>query len=98
MRISRIALKSLIIIITLIWPFYQDYGQSRPTPPAKQPVQNGVYAVTKYRLNNTDMPLSMQDTSRWQDLIFEDGLGSVRSSDTLFRQRYNRGYFAYGLD
>jgi hypothetical protein len=25
-------------------------------------------------------------------------LGSVKSTDTLFRKRYNRGYFAYGLD
>lgn len=98
MRVTRIVLKSLIIIVSLIWPFYQDYGMSRPTPKAKQPVPNGVYAVTKYRLNKTEVPLSAQDTLRWQDLIFEDGLGSVQSNDTLFRQRYNRGYFIYGLD
>jgi hypothetical protein len=98
MRITRIALKSLVVILVLVWPFYQDYAQYGTDKPDKQPVKNGVYAVTKFRLNKQDMPLSTLDSLRWQDLILEDGLGSVKSADTNFRIRYNRGYFAYGLD
>jgi hypothetical protein len=98
MRTTRIVLKCVFIAVVLVYPFYQDYQNSKTPPVAKQPVKNGVYAVTRYRLNNTDLPLSTLDTLRWQDLIFEDGIGSVRSNDTLFRRRYNRGYFAYGLD
>lgn len=44
------------------------------------------------------MPVSSAFMLRWQDLIFKNGVGSVKSNDTLFRRRYNRGYFAYGLD
>lgn len=38
------------------------------------------------------------DSLRWKDLIFENGLGSIVSNDTLFRHRYNRAYFSYELD
>jgi hypothetical protein len=98
MRVSRIVLKSLIVILALVIPFYQSYSEAASEPPVKRAVKNGVYAVTTYRLANRDIPLSILDTIRWQDLIFEDGLGSVRSNDTLFRRRYNRGYFSYSLD
>ena len=99
MRISRIVLKSLIIIVALLLPFYQSYGAYRLSlSTIKQPVKNGIYAVTEYRINQKELPLSMLDTIRWQDLIFEDGLGSVKSKDTIFRQRYNRGYFSYSSD
>jgi hypothetical protein len=98
MRITRIVLKCLMVVIAIIMPLYQNYGRANDHQVAKQPVKNGVYAVTSYRLNKQEIPLSLTDTLRWQDLIFEDGYGSVRSNDTLFRQRYNRGYFAYGID
>src|SRR6202012_4686973 len=98
MRVSRIVLKCLIVVVALVMPLYQSYSQFTSNTVAKQPVKNGVYEVTKYRLNNQDLPFSIADTLLWQDLIFEDGAGSVRSNDTIFRRRYNRGYFAYGLD
>jgi hypothetical protein len=98
MRITRVVLKCLIIVVAAIMPFYQSYSRSTSNTVAKQPVKNGVYAVTRYRLNNQDIPFSPLDTLRWQDLIFDDGVGTVKSNDTLFRQRYKRGYFIYGLD
>jgi hypothetical protein len=98
MKVSRIALKSLIILLALVLPFYESYSQYLSPAANRQPVKNGVYAVTTYRLNNKELPLSILDTIRWQDLVFEDGLGSVKSGDTVFRQRYKRGYFTYGVD
>ena len=98
MRVSRIILKCIIIGVGLIFPFYQSFSQSGQYNSKTEPVKNGVYAVARYSLNNRDIPLSKLDTVRWQDLIFEDGLGSIASNDTLFRQRYKRGYFSYELD
>jgi hypothetical protein len=98
MRISRVVLKCIIIAVGLIFPFYQSYTQTRPSNSKTQPVKNGVYAVVQYRLNNKDIPLSTLDTLRWRDLIFENGLGSIGTNDTLFRHRYNRAYFSYELD
>jgi hypothetical protein len=35
----------------------------------------------------------------WKDFIFDKGgMGSINTLDTLFRQRYNRGYFVYQPD
>jgi hypothetical protein len=98
MRITRIVLKCLIVVIAIVIPFYQTYSRGADNKVAAQPVKNGVYAVTGYRLNKQEIPLALMDTLRWQDVIFENGYGSVRSNDTLFRRRYNRGYFAYGID
>jgi hypothetical protein len=98
MRISRVLLKCVIVAISLILPFYQSFSQSNTDNVQKEPVKNGVYEVVRYSLNKKDIPLSMADTLRWKDLIFENGLGSIGSNDTLFRHRYNRAYFSYELD
>lgn len=99
MRLSRIVLKCAFIVLTLVLPFYQSYSEYTATyPPVKQPVRNGIYAVTEYRLKNQNMLLYPLDTMRWQDVILEDGGGSVNSRDTIFRQRYHRGYFFYSAD
>jgi hypothetical protein len=98
MRISRVLFKWIIVAVGLIFPFYQSFTQSIPSISKTEPVKNGVYAFVQYRLNNKDIPLSTLDTLRWKDLIFENGLGSIGTNDTLFRHRYNRPYFSYELD
>ena len=98
MRVGRVMLKCIIIATGLIFPFYQSFSQSAQRDSKTGPVKNGVYAVVRYSLNNQDIPLSTQDSLRWKDLIFENGLGSIASHDTLFRHRYNRAYFSYDLD
>ena len=35
---------------------------------------------------------------RWQDIIFENGFGSIKTTDSLFRKRYGRAYFNYKID
>ena len=98
MRINRVVLKCIIVAVGLIFPFYQSYTQPITFSPKNEPVKNGVYAVVQYRLNSKNVPPSLSDTLRWRDLIFENGLGSIGSNDTLFRHRYNRAYFSYELD
>lgn len=101
MRITRIVLKLAFIALAIIMPFYnnyQFYQQTLHTGDKKQPVANGVYEVAVYNVNGHAMPLAITDTIRWQDVIFENGLGSAKTADTAFRQRYKRGYFAYEED
>ena len=100
MRISRIVLKIVFIIIAVGMQFYGDvnYYQSVHNPPAKEPIANGVYEVTEFSLNKKNIPLSLSDSLRWQDVIFEDNTGSVKTTDSAFRQRYRRGYFVYTAD
>lgn len=100
MRITRIVLKIAFIIIAVVLQFVNNYQyyQSAHQPPKKQPVKNGVYEVAVYAVNNHPIPLALSDTLRWQDCIFEDGTGSIKTADSAFRHRYQRAYFYYSAD
>jgi len=100
MRVSRIVFKTAFIILALVLPFinYYEYYKSARTAPAKQPVANGVYTVTVFAVNKNNLPDNGTDSLRWRDCIFENGTGSIQTSDTAFRHRYNRAYFNYALD
>lgn len=100
MRITRWIFKAAFIIIAVILPIFQikDYYKSAHQPHGKQPLPNGVYAVTGYRINNDSIPFNAVDSLRWRDVIFENGYGSISTSDTSFRRTYNRAYFSYSLD
>jgi hypothetical protein len=100
MRITRVVLKIGFIIIAVLLQISNDveYYQSTKKPIPAQPVNNGVYEVAVFAINKDSLPLRLSDTMRWQDVIFENGLGSIKTSDTAFRRRYNRAYFVYSLD
>ena len=105
MRNARYILKPLFIIAVFIIPFYRywqlKYGHhtssvvAKPIPP--NPIKPGIYDVVVFKLNQDSLPISSSDSLRWQDVIFEHGpnSGSIKTTDTIFRQRYRRGYFRY---
>lgn len=101
MRITRWIFKAAFIIIAVIMPVVQtwNYYTSYHQPSGKnQPVKAGVYVVTEFAINNKNIPASITDSLRWRDVIFDKGYGSIRTSDTSFRHRYNRAYFNYDVD
>ena len=101
MRISRIVLKCLFILVVVILPFInsRDRYIKVQNPKEIKPIPAGIYDVTLYVLNNDTLPALITDTLRWQDVIFEKGgFGSIKTTDTMFRQRYRRGYFNYETD
>lgn len=100
MRLSRIALKAGFLVIAIGAQFYSDlrYYKNVHSVPAAQVFKNGVYEVTIYAVNDHKIPLALSDSMRWQDVIFQDGSGSVKTADTLFTQVYKRGYFVYTTD
>ena len=101
MRITRIVLKLAFIGLFVIKPFYttrQFYG-SFNIPVDISPVKPGIYDVVVFAVNKDTIPALINDTLRWRDMIFEtNGIGSVGSTDTAFRQRYRRGYFNLSID
>ncbi|MBS1577835.1 MAG: hypothetical protein JST09_21225 [Bacteroidetes bacterium] len=101
MKVTRIVLKIMFIIIAVGLQFYNtlDYYKQAFPPEVKQDIWLGVYAVEKFTVNKDTIPVSPTDTIRWQDVIFDKGnLGSIKTSDTAYRQRYKRAYFYYTLD
>lgn len=100
-RITKIVLKIAFIIIAVALPVYNDwnYYKSVINMPESKPVKSGVYDVAVYAINRDTIPASYGDTLRWQDIIIEKGnMGSIKTADTAFRQRYRRGYFNYVAD
>jgi hypothetical protein len=94
MRWTQLGLKVAFVILFGLMPFYDIYSSSQQQSaekPSKQ-IASGFYAVDQFQS-------TLPDSLRWTDVVFEEGpMGSIRTADTLFRQRYRRGYFAYTLD
>lgn len=100
-RIARIGAKALFIILFMILPFYNTWNRYKMVSSQTdvKPIKSGVYDITTFVRNRDTIPLLARDTLLWKDMIFDKGgMGSVNSTDTLFRQRYRRGYFYYQPD
>jgi len=100
MRISRIVLKVVFILVAVGYHAFTNWGYRKQEHETakKQAIENGLYVVANYSVGNRNTPLALTDTLRWQDIVLEDGRGSIRTSDTTFRQRYSRAYFSYTID
>jgi hypothetical protein len=68
-------------------------------PPVTGPFAAGVYDVRTWVRNGDTIPPLLTDSMRWKDVIFDTGSsGSIGTSDSLFWQRYRRGYFRFRAD
>ncbi len=94
MRRTRLGLKGVFVLLFGLLPAYQIY-QSLDGPngrPSAKTLAMGVFEVERF-----EAPVA--DSLRWKDVIFEASTtGSIQTADTLLRQRYRRGYFAYTVD
>jgi hypothetical protein len=61
------------------------------------PIEQGVYDVKYFSLNG-DSVLADRDSIRWHDMVLYGVTGSVKTADTIFVQRYKRGYFSFDID
>ncbi|GAB4052352.1 hypothetical protein GCM10028810_53600 [Spirosoma litoris] len=94
MRTGQLVLKIAFVGIFLIMPLIRLYLGSRSPQSAStsKKLTTGFFVVDQFRGNPVD-------SLRWKDVIFEhNNAGSIQTTDTLFRQRYRRGYFSYSLD
>jgi len=96
-----LAAKAFLIFTMLVVPFRRGWERYRvvngPQPGGPFPV--GVYNVRTFVRNGDTVPPSPLDTVRWRDVIFDNaGGGSVGTADTMFWQRYRRGYFRFRPD
>lgn len=101
MRILRIFMKYVFIGFNLVMGLIQGYqGWSQSREPRKEvgSIKSGIYDVTLFAVNKDTIPYSPTDSLRWKDVVFDHGGGSVNTTDTLFWQRYRRGYFRYKVD
>ncbi len=101
MRITRVVLKCAFVLVVAVLPFTESQKRYRQVsnPPEIKPIRPGMYDVAVFVRGRDTMPPLITDTLRWQNVVFEKGGGgSVKTSDTIFRQWYKRGYFVYSTD
>ena len=92
-----------MIALMVVYPLQQQYTwfkeRTSTQPKLLWPIKPGIYEVKTFVLNKDTLPLSYSDSLRWKDMIYENGdIVSVSTLDTMFRQRYSRGYFWFNID
>ncbi|MDX1940877.1 MAG: hypothetical protein SFU99_10025 [Saprospiraceae bacterium] len=100
-RIARILGKVAFIILFAIMPFYNSWNRYKMVKSQSdvKPIKSGIYDIVTFVRNHDTIPPLVTDTLHWKDMIFDKGgMGSINTTDTLFRQRYRRGYFYYQPD
>ncbi len=100
-RIGRWVWKIAFIIVFAIIPFSQSWERYRNEQKVEvaKGINKGIYDIRTFVKNNDTIPISGYDEMVWKDFIFDkNGGGSINTSDSLFRQRYRRGYFMYEPD
>lgn len=101
MRIAAVTFKLLFLVFFVIIGGVESYNSfvQRGSIPESKPIRSGLYDVTVFVKNGDTIPPLLYDTIRWRDIVFEkNGAGSVGTTDTLFWQRYRRGYFRSKID
>lgn len=76
----------------------QSWNQqhNKTNPPA---LKTGIYEVLLQVHQGDTITIADADSLYWQNLVLDQGLeGSIKTSDSRFRQRYGRGYFNYKVD
>lgn len=101
LRYLRWGAKAMLLYFILIMPFvngYARYKQNRIVV-ATKPFAVGLYDVQKYVVNGVVVPPFVGDSMRWRDVVIDAATGgSAGTRDTLFWQRYGRGYFRFRAD
>jgi hypothetical protein len=94
MRTAQVVLKIAFVGLFLVRPVlraYQRWLTSKEMHTTNK-LATGFFTVDQFQGN-------VADSLRWKDVVFEaTNSGSIQTADTLFRQRYRRGYFSYELD
>ncbi|SOD96826.1 hypothetical protein [Spirosoma fluviale] len=94
MRTTQIVLKIAFVILFIGMPLYGSYQRAfgPGDSGAAKKLTTGFFSVDQFQGN-------VADSLRWKDVVFEPNTsGSILTADTLFRQRYRRGYFSYSFD
>ncbi|MFN8580063.1 MAG: hypothetical protein U0163_03680 [Gemmatimonadaceae bacterium] len=93
--------KAAFVLLFLILPLRDSYRRwyAQAHEPPSRPFAAGVYDVRRFVVNGDTVPPLVSDSLRWRDVIIDNaGGGSVGSRDSVFWQRYRRGYFRYKAD
>lgn len=92
-KYGRIAAKVVFVYVAIIATIILSVRvyKSQHLQVDTGPIEQGLYDVEYFSFNGAD-------SLRWKDFVLYGVTGSVNTTDTLFVQRYNRGYFSFEVD
>lgn len=99
-RTCLVVLKTVFIALVIGWNIYDCmnwYGEIHT--PETAVIPQGVYNIKTFKKNNQIVAIDATDTLAWKDFIFDrQKMGSIKTADTTFMNRYGRAYFIYETD
>lgn len=101
-RIARVLLKCFFFWQIFILTFYNDAkiysGLEKQV--RTNPIIPGIYNVPLFVVNSDTLPPLLTSSRRWQKVVFNNVInnGYVTPYDTIFRKRFDEGFFSYSID
>jgi hypothetical protein len=100
LRMGAMGIKGVLLVLILVFPFRDGWRRYQAVTADRtavvEPFGVGIYDVRTFTRNGDTIPPIAPEAARWRDVIFDSRTsGSVGTADTLFWQRYGRGYFRF---
>jgi hypothetical protein len=100
-RWTALGLKLVFVYFILVVPFRGGLDRYRrlASTPEPRPFAVGPWEVRTHVVAGDTLDPAAPDSPRWRDVIFDNaGSGSIGTTDSMFWQRYRRGYFRFSAD
>jgi hypothetical protein len=95
------AAKWAFVFLALYGEFHNSITRMNQLAKRKMPapLSAGIYDVIVHTKMGDTITLNMPDSVFWQNLVLDRGYeGSIKTTDSRFRQRYGRSYFNFEID
>jgi hypothetical protein len=100
-NIVRLSAKVLFFILFMLLPSWESWSRYQRILQINTDIPSyvGYYDLNNSLLNGDSVVAKHDNLHFWKNLVLDKGnIGSVQSADTIFNQRYGRGYFGYSID
>jgi hypothetical protein len=97
----RFSAKVLFFILFMLLPVWEAWTRYQRILQINTDIRSyvGYYDLNNALLNGDSVVTNHDNLHFWKNLVLDKGnIGSVQSADTMFNQRYGRGYFGYSID
>jgi len=100
-RLIAVGAKWVFVLLALYGELSNDTARLSQLAKRKMPapLSAGIYDVILHTKMGDTVTVNMPDSVYWQNLVLDRGYeGSIKGTDSRFRQRYGRGYFSFEID
>lgn len=99
-RISRIVFKAAFVLIFVGWNIFDCFNWYNETHTNEaEIIPRGLYTIKTFKKNHQNIMIDHTDTLVWKDFVFDrEKMGSIKTKDTTFLNKYGRAYFIYDVD